>query len=93
LGKRASERKKHTQRQTAHAKEHASNKKRKVERKIQCLLGERPDLHNAGFNVRLTITTDALDVVCEDGDRPGETICHHPMQGVSFASGTMTLLL
>lgn len=63
------------------------NKKRKVERKIQSLLGERPDLHNAGFNVRLTITTDALDVVCEDGDRPGETICHHPMQGVSFASG------
>ena len=24
------------------------NKKRKVERKIQSLLGERPDLHNAG---------------------------------------------
>ena len=44
-----------------------------------------------GFNVRLTITTDALDVVCEDGDRPGETICHHPMQGVSFASGNVTL--
>lgn len=65
----------------------SANKKRKADKKIQCLLGDRPDLHNAGFNVRLTITTDALDVVCEDGDRRGETICHHPMQGVSFASG------
>ena len=49
-----------------------------------------PFSNDAGFNVRLTITTDALDVVCEDGDRPGETICHHPMQGVSFASGSLT---
>ncbi|XP_061164719.1 SHC-transforming protein 1-like [Saccostrea echinata] len=59
-------------------------KKRKVDKKLTKMLGEKPILQYAGSNVNLTISTECLNLMIMES---GEIIATHQMPGISFASG------
>lgn len=61
-----------------------ADKKKKCDKKILRILGTYPNMRFAGSNITLTITTDALNLVIME---TGQTIAHHDMAAVSFASG------
>ncbi|XP_046357110.2 SHC-transforming protein 1-like isoform X1 [Haliotis rufescens] len=61
-----------------------ASKKRKVEKKIQKMIGDNPYMQYAGSNVNLTITVESINLMVMES---GEIIADHPMQVVSFASG------
>ncbi|XP_033750378.1 SHC-transforming protein 1-like isoform X1 [Pecten maximus] len=58
--------------------------KKKKDKKLSKMLGERPEMQYAGSNVNLTITTEALTLMIMES---GEMIANHQMPGISFASG------
>lgn len=59
-------------------------KKRKIDKKLTKMLGEKPILQYAGSNVNLTISTECLNLMIMES---GEIIASHQMPGISFASG------
>ncbi|XP_048734797.2 SHC-transforming protein 1-like isoform X1 [Ostrea edulis] len=61
-----------------------TTKKRKVDKKLTKMLGEKPILQYAGSNVNLTISTECLNLMIMES---GEIIATHQMPGISFASG------
>ncbi|KAL5005069.1 hypothetical protein ScPMuIL_018525 [Solemya velum] len=61
-----------------------ASKKRKVDKKINRMLGIHPGMQYAGSNVNLTITTDSLSLMVMES---GDIIANHYMPGISFASG------
>ncbi|KAJ8304946.1 hypothetical protein KUTeg_018529 [Tegillarca granosa] len=61
-----------------------AGKKKKVDKKLGKMLGDRPILQYAGSNVNLTITIDSLNLMIMES---GEIIANHQMPGISFASG------
>jgi len=60
------------------------DKKRRVDRNICKMLSDRPNMHNAGSNVNLTITSSYLNLTVME---TGEIIAKHEMPNISFASG------
>ncbi|XP_071450728.1 SHC-transforming protein 1 isoform X2 [Hetaerina americana] len=61
-----------------------ADKKRKVDRKIQRIIGDRPIMENAGSNVNLLITSTCLKLTLLE---TGKVIANHEMPTISFASG------
>ncbi|KAG8230932.1 hypothetical protein J437_LFUL002965 [Ladona fulva] len=61
-----------------------ADKKRKVDRKIQRIIGDKPIMENAGSNVNLLITSTCLKLTLLDS---GKVIADHEMPTISFASG------
>ncbi|XP_014673396.1 PREDICTED: SHC-transforming protein 2-like [Priapulus caudatus] len=60
------------------------DKKRKTDKRICKMLGDRPNMQHAGSNINFTVSTDNLSLVIMES---GEIIATHQMQGISFASG------
>nr|CAG4638573.1 EOG090X098F [Cyclestheria hislopi] len=60
------------------------DKKRKVDRRIQRIVGEVPHMEHAGSDVALTINSGCLKVTTLEGN--GVVACHD-MPNISFASG------
>ncbi|KAG1704729.1 SHC-transforming protein 3 [Nymphon striatum] len=60
------------------------DKKRKVDKRILRMLGDKPNMEFAGSNVNLTITSRSLNLTIME---TGELIAEHEMPNVSFASG------
>ncbi|XP_076355556.1 SHC-transforming protein 1-like isoform X3 [Tachypleus tridentatus] len=61
-----------------------SNKKGKVDKRINQMLAEKPNIDYAGVNVNLTITSSYLNLVIIES---GEIMVNHEMPNISFASG------
>ncbi|XP_046398552.1 SHC-transforming protein 1 isoform X2 [Ischnura elegans] len=61
-----------------------ADKKRKVDRKIQRIIGDKPIMENAGSNVNLLITSTCLKLTLLES---GKVIADHEMPTISFASG------
>ncbi|GFO06545.1 shc-transforming protein 1 [Plakobranchus ocellatus] len=61
-----------------------ASKRRKIEKRLQKMLGDLPHMQYAGSNVNLTITTDSINLMIMES---GEIIADHPLHVVSFASG------
>ena len=60
------------------------DKKRRSEKKIAAMLGERPHMERAGANVQLTVTSLWLKLLDLD---TGQAVFAHDMPNISFASG------
>lgn len=59
------------------------DKKRKVDRRLQCMLADRPNLDYAGSNVTLCVTSSNLTLAVKES---GQVIADHSMPNISFAS-------
>ncbi|EEC12766.1 shc transforming protein, putative, partial [Ixodes scapularis] len=62
----------------------AVDKKRKVDRRLQRMLAERPNMDYAGSNVNLCVTSSSLKLSILE---TGQAIADHNMPNISFASG------
>lgn len=62
----------------------AVDKKRKVDRRLQRMLAERPNMDYAGSNVNLCVTSSCLNLAIME---TGQVIADHNMPNISFASG------
>nr|CAG4648049.1 EOG090X098F [Moina brachiata]SVE93115.1 EOG090X098F [Moina brachiata] len=62
----------------------AVDKKRKVDRRIQRILGDAPHMEHAGSDVALTISSDCLRISTLEGSA---VVACHDMPNISFASG------
>ncbi|CAN8005603.1 unnamed protein product, partial [Ixodes hexagonus] len=62
----------------------AVDKRRKVDRRLQRMLAERPNMDYAGSNVNLCVTSSSLNVAIME---TGQVIADHNMPNISFASG------
>lgn len=60
------------------------DKKRKVDRRLQRMLADRPSMDHAGSNVNLRVTSSSLNLTVMES---GEVIACHEMPNISFASG------
>ncbi|KAK3759424.1 hypothetical protein RRG08_009097 [Elysia crispata] len=61
-----------------------ASKRKKIDKRLQKMLGDLPHMQYAGSNVNLTITTDSINLMIMES---GEIIADHPLHVVSFASG------
>ncbi|KAH8040334.1 hypothetical protein HPB51_010114 [Rhipicephalus microplus] len=59
------------------------DKKRKVDRRLQRMLADRPNLDYAGSNVTLCVTSSNLTLAVKES---GQVIADHSMPNISFAS-------